>query len=85
MGRRPSVTLRVFSLDQPPKQVEQLSPVVSPAKIEHCAYNGKVCHPSKSSAKVALREDKRLPFGERLHSYKCQWCGTWHNGNQREL
>jgi hypothetical protein len=50
-----------------------------------CATTNKVRHRSKLWALVHRNRLANLPdehFPERLESYKCKWCGSWHVGHR---
>lgn len=41
----------------------------------HCGC--KVVYYTRTQARKAIKE-KRLKFGNRLYSYRCEFCGWWH-------
>lgn len=43
--------------------------------------HGKVQHPNKKAAKVAVKETE-AKWGCRLNAYRCNWCGHYHTGHK---
>lgn len=54
-----------------------MSVVYSPESQCH----GKVQHPNKKLAKVAIKETE-AKWGTRLNAYHCQHCGWYHTGHK---
>lgn len=49
-------------------------------EIPLCPHNGKVCHGSRKEAKRGKRRAGRVC----LDTYRCEFCGWWHNGTATE-
>lgn len=75
--------LRSFSLDT--TQAVPTKPRLEVQAPRLCPTTQKIRYDTCPQARRALAQLPPKVFEERLHTYKCPTCGSYHIGNQRQL